>query len=169
MAETKSNATAQAIQATLTAHLSEFITLPAAPDNTLKYHLQSGIMEMTASMAPAIWIDDKGSTQGDASGSGAGDAILPGYSEDEYRFDIEIWLKYRKGEDARDGLNEWRDAVQACLNAYWHLGDASRRYECFASEGDPAIEGPGASDDTLWVSTVRATVRVMVAAGSATL
>lgn len=169
MAESKSNAVAQAIEDTLTAHLDEFLTLPTAPDNLLNYHQQSGINEMTASQAPAIWIDDKGSTQGEASGSGAGDTVLPGFSEDEYSVDIEIWLKYRKSEEARWGLNEWRDAVQACLNGYWHLGDAQRRYECFAKDGDPAIEGPGVGDDILWVTTVRCTVRVMVPAGSATL
>jgi hypothetical protein len=168
MPESKSNAVAQAIEDTLSTHLSEFLTLPAGFTSD-SYHQQSGILLMTASMAPAIWIDDKGSSQGDPSGSGAGDAVLPGYSEDEYSVDIEIWLKYRKGEDARYGLNVWRDAVQACLNAYWHLGDGYRRYECFAREGDPAIEGPGISNDVLWIATVRATVRAMVPVGSATL
>jgi hypothetical protein len=167
--EYKSNAVVQAIEDTLTAHLSEFITLPVAPQTLLTYHQQSGILLMNAAQAPAIWIDDKGSDQQDASGSGAGDTVLPGYSEDNYEIDLEIWLKFRKGEDARYELNKWRDAVQACLNGYWHLGDVARRYECFASKGDPAIEGPGVSSDVLWIATVRATVRAMVPAGSATL
>lgn len=162
---TKSEAVAEALETTLTNHLDEFMTVPAG----LHYHRQSGVLTMTGSMAPAIWIDDKGNTQEGASGSGGGDTVLPGFAEEQYRFDIEIWDKYRVAEDARSGLNTWRDAVQACLNGYWHFDDATRQFECFAEAGDPAMEGPGVGSDILWACTVRATVRVMVQAGSAEL
>jgi hypothetical protein len=159
----KSNAVSAAVRDTLIAHLGEFMSLPAG-FGAHSFHEQSGITNMKAAHAPAVWIDDKGADDREVG------APPQWQSMGEYSFDIEIWDKADGTEAARVRMNVWRDAVQACLNGYWHLGCETRALDCNATKGDPAVlDGGGVGSDQLWMSMVRATVTVMSATGSATL
>jgi hypothetical protein len=160
---TKSNAIAEAVKQTLIDHLAEFLTLPTG-FGADSFHAQSGVTNMKAGMAPAIWIDDRGEDDKEPGNP-------PSWpSAQTYSFDIEIWDRCDGAEYARTRMNTWRDTVQACLNQYWWLGYDGRRANCDATKGDPAVlDGGGVGSDQLWMSMVRATVEVMVASGSATL
>ena len=159
---TRSNVVVEAIKETLLAYLGDFMPLPTG-FGADSIHKQSGIAEMKAAHAPAIWIDDKGADDKDP-GAPPDFAMLHTYA-----IDIEIWDKYGDSENARAGMNLWRDAVQACLNEHWDLGCPTRALNCDATKGDPAADVGGVASDVLWVCTVRATVEVMAASGSETL
>jgi hypothetical protein len=172
-----SNQVATAIRDTLVSYLflrtstNTANYLDATPLPVSNYHFGSGRTEVQGSMAPAICIDDLGKTkqEGSLGGKALDGSTNPGFSEDEYRFDIEVWLAGRKGEDIRATLNQWRDGIEACLMDYWHLGDTDRRLSCETSSDDPAIQGPDEGSRTLWVAVVNVKVRAMVQQGSAVL
>jgi len=177
--DSKSNTVAVAIRDTLYAHLFEEddedvrVFLPdETPFLLEQYHLGEGLLA-SANQAPCIYIDDRGSSeaQGNDCGGGIQDdgELLPGFTQDRYDYRVWVWLKGRKEEDMRERMNQWRDAVQACLRAYWHLDDPYRRFECHPASGEPATLMGNEGSATFWTCTVDATVAVQVTIGAATL
>jgi hypothetical protein len=179
MSSSKSNAVAEAIRDTLLAHLFENDDDGARrflPTETAllaeQYHLENGLLAMPA-QCPGIWVDESRSTENNDEDCGGGiqadGTILAGYTQDVYNVDIWIWLKGRKAEDMRETMNVWRDGVQACLRAYWHLDDPGRRMSCAPETGQPATDMYGEASATYWAGTVAATVTAQAVIGSATL
>lgn len=163
---TKSNQVAQGVRDTLIAYLADYIDTEAIP--ATHYHLQNGAATIRGAQCPAICIDDLGSKalEKSAHGKNADGSFEPGYVLDEYRLDLQVWLKGRKDADLREKINTWRDGISACLDDHWSLNVGA--VQMSAESSDPAFSAD-IDSATLWVGVVNVTVQAYSLQGSTTL
>lgn len=165
-ATTKSNQVAQGVSDTLIAYLVDYIDTEAIP--ATHYHLQNGAAIIKGAMCPAICIDDLGSKvlEKSAHGKNEDGSFEPGYVLEEYRLDLQVWLKGRKGTDMRALINTWRDGIGACFDDHWSLNVGAVQIN--AESSDPAFSAE-LDSATLWVGVVNVTVQAYSLQGSTTL
>jgi len=124
--------------------------------------------DISSAKCPAIGVYDAGDRTLNETMRGLNDDGTPkaGVVEQEFQFDLQVWVKGRRKADTLATMNEYRAGIKAILQDQYDLGGISATIRVDSSE--PSLEMPEGSA-VLRIGMVRASVHTWSLQGTTTL
>ena len=154
-----SNAIADAIKETLDAEWKNY-------SEEKKPRWYSTPEEVGAPQCPAVLIFDSGSTTVNETMRGGGATPLAGWVEEDYAFDMMVYIKGRKEADTLTKMNDYRGSIKALFQDKFDLSGIAVNVKVRSDE--PSM--PWGKDSAMMrAGIVRITVNAYSLQGTATL